>query len=100
MTPGGSSILSYNVKALTGGFDWKLSMQKAIELPNLVARASTFSSEPELFSKETLDGLATRGIVLKAGFGENSGLHGIIRRPNGLYEGGADPRREGIARWY
>jgi gamma-glutamyltranspeptidase/glutathione hydrolase len=30
------------------------------------------------------------------GFGENSGLHGIKAVPGG-WQGGADPRREGVA---
>ena len=44
--------------------------------------------------------LAKKGVVLRAaGLGEASGLHGIVKRKGG-YEGGADPRREGVARGY
>jgi gamma-glutamyltranspeptidase/glutathione hydrolase len=43
-------------------------------------------------------GLAAKGVTLKAGFAaEGSGLHGVTFR-NGSLEGGADPRREGVAR--
>jgi gamma-glutamyltranspeptidase/glutathione hydrolase len=44
--------------------------------------------------------LAKKGVALRAaGLGEASGLHGIVKRKGG-YEGGADPRREGVARGY
>jgi gamma-glutamyltranspeptidase / glutathione hydrolase len=36
---------------------------------------------------------------VRSGFGEDSGLHGIAAK-NGGYEGGADPRREGVARGF
>ena len=35
--------------------------------------------------------------MVKPGRGEDSGLHGIMVR-GGKLEGGADPRREGVAR--
>jgi len=37
------------------------------------------------------------GYTVEERTGENSGLHVIVVRDNGL-EGGADPRREGIAK--
>jgi gamma-glutamyltranspeptidase/glutathione hydrolase len=40
--------------------------------------------------------LAARGVELKAGRGEESGLHGVILRGPGQFETGADPRREGV----
>jgi gamma-glutamyltranspeptidase/glutathione hydrolase len=43
-------------------------------------------------------GLAAKGVVLRAGGGaEASGLHGVLMTPKGL-TGGADPRREGMAK--
>jgi len=97
-SPGGSSILVYNAKALVGIFAWGLSMQAAFELPNLIARGDDFSGEIAKFSPEVLAGLRERGIELKTGYAEGSGLHGIMRKPDGTYEGGVDPRREGVLR--
>jgi gamma-glutamyltranspeptidase/glutathione hydrolase len=94
-SPGGNSILAYNLKAVVGVLDWKLPMDKAIALPNLVARGSNYGSEPELFAPGVVDGLAARGIKLKPGQGENSGLHGVLVQ-DGKLTGGADPRREGV----
>lgn len=95
-SPGGSSILAYNAKAVLGVLAWKLSMQQAIDLPNLVARGQSFTGELARFSPAILEGLRGRGIDLTEGHSENSGLHGLLRKPDGTYEGGADPRREGI----
>lgn len=95
-SPGGSSILAYNLKALVGVLDWGLTMDEAIELPNLVARGDTFTGDSARFDERVLRGLADRGMVLKDTGAEVSGLHGVIVRPNGL-EGGADSRREGVA---
>ena len=47
------------------------------------------------FSPEVLEGLRQRGIDLKPGQGEDSGLTGALIR-NGRIDGAADPRREGV----
>jgi gamma-glutamyltranspeptidase/glutathione hydrolase len=95
-SPGGSSILDYNTKTAVGVLAWKLSMQAAIELPNLIAHGNDIAGEVDRFSPEVLAGLRDRGINLEAGHVENSGLHGLLRHPDGTLEGGADSRREGI----
>src|SRR3984893_3831612 len=96
--PGGSASLEYNAKALVGLLAWKLSLKQAIELPNLIARGDTFSGELGKFAPAVLTGLRERGIELKAGRAENSGLHGVVRLADGSCEGAADSRREGVAR--
>ena len=70
-------------------------MQDSIALPNLVARGENFNGEVTRFSPEMLAGLRERGIELRPGQGEDSGLHGVMVR-DGRIEGGADPRREGV----
>jgi gamma-glutamyltranspeptidase/glutathione hydrolase len=97
-SPGGSSILDYNTKTAVGVLAWKLSMQAAIELPNLIARGNDIAGEVDRFSPEVLAGLKDRGIVLEPGHVENSGLHGLLRHPDGTLEGGADSRREGVVK--
>ena len=62
------------------------------------ASGDTFSGEIAKFSPALLAGLRERGIELKSGHAENSGLHGVLRHPDGSYEGAADSRREGVAR--
>jgi gamma-glutamyltranspeptidase/glutathione hydrolase len=72
-------------------------MQQAVALPNLVSRGEAYSAEIDRFGPDLVAGLAQQGVTLKAtGIGEVSGLHGVIKRKGG-YEGGADPRREGVA---
>jgi gamma-glutamyltranspeptidase/glutathione hydrolase len=44
--------------------------------------------------------MAAKGLTLRSSGGENSGLHGVIVREGGRLEGGADPRREGVARGF
>lgn len=97
-SPGGSAITEYNAKALVGLLAWRLSIKQAIELPNLIARGDTFTGELSKFTPEVLAGLRERGMVLKTGRAENSGLHGIVRLADGTYQGAADSRREGVAR--
>jgi gamma-glutamyltranspeptidase/glutathione hydrolase len=97
-SPGGSSILEYNAKAVVGILAWGLSMQESINLPNIIAHGNEFSGEVAKFPAAVRDGLRDRGMELVPGRAEGSGLHGILRRPDGTYEGGADPRREGVVR--
>ncbi len=96
-SPGGNAIPAYVAKTLVGVLDWKLSMQDAMDLPNLVARGPDFNGEAHKFSAEVLEGLKVRGVVVKRGAGEESGLHGVFL-VDGRLVGGADGRREGVAR--
>jgi gamma-glutamyltranspeptidase/glutathione hydrolase len=97
-SPGGLAIPSFVLKGIVGVLDWNLTMQQAVALPNLVAIGDNYISEPEKFAPGVVDGLSALGITLKGGYGvEESGLHGVIVRGDGL-EGGADPRREGVAK--
>jgi len=91
---GGNSILAYVGKSVVGAADWRLPMQDAIALPNLVARGAAFQGEVTKFTPQVLAGLRALGIDLKPGQGEDSGLQGVIVR-DGVVDGGYDPRREG-----
>jgi gamma-glutamyltranspeptidase/glutathione hydrolase len=96
-SPGGNAIPAYVAKTLVGVLDWRLSMQQAIDLPNLVARGDAFNGEAHRFPEAVLVELATRGIEVRRGSGEESGIHGVMLRDGG-FDGGADSRREGVAR--
>lgn len=96
-SPGGNSIPAYNLKALVGILDWKLSMEQAVALPNLIARGPGTSAEVAKFAPGVNDGLTARGVTARPGGGEDSGLHGVMLR-GGKLEGAADPRREGAAK--
>ena len=92
---GGSAILAYVGKSLVAAVDWGLPMQAAIALPNLVARGRNFNGEVTKFSPTIMAELAARGIELKPGQGEDSGVQGVLIR-DGRIDGGVDPRREGV----
>jgi gamma-glutamyltranspeptidase/glutathione hydrolase len=92
---GGNAILAYVAHSLVGAIDWNLSMSDALWAPNLVARGPNFNGEVTKFSPEILAGLRQRGIDLKPGQGEDSGLTGVLMR-DGRVDAAADPRREGV----
>jgi gamma-glutamyltranspeptidase/glutathione hydrolase len=99
-SPGGPSILAYNLKALVAILDWKLPVTQALALPNLVSHGAVFTSETQKFAPGVADGLAAGGVkIVSSSYGEDSGLHAVVARPGGL-DGGADPRREGVALGY
>ena len=91
---GGNAILAYVAKSMIAAIDWNLPTQEALAAPNLVARGANFNGEVTKFSPELLAALAARGINLKPGQGEDSGVHAVMIR-NGRVDGGYDPRREG-----
>ena len=98
-SPGGSAILAYNAKALIGLLAWDLPLQQAFDLPNVIARGSDFYGEMPRIAPELASQLAERGVALKSGRGEESGLHGVAVRGNpAAFEAAADPRREGVWR--
>ncbi len=100
-SPGGTAILAYNARALIAVLDWGLPVQRAFDLPNLVAKGDGFGADTQRFSDSLREGLAARGVTLRPNDSETSGLHGGMWRegPTGWgWDGGADDRREGVAR--
>jgi gamma-glutamyltranspeptidase/glutathione hydrolase len=108
-SPGGSRIILYVLKTIVALIDWGLDAQAAAALDNFGSRGSTFELEfsplspmqvlasPLAIRSPLWHALKIRpyGHVL-AFDAQTSGVHVIVRRPDGTLEGGADPRREGI----
>ena len=92
---GGNAIIAYVGKSLVAAVDWNMPMPQALSAPNLVARGARFNGEVTKFPTNVLVGLRERGIDLKPGQGEDSGVQGVMIR-DGRIDGGADPRREGV----
>ncbi|MES2757537.1 MAG: gamma-glutamyltransferase [Pseudomonadota bacterium] len=99
-SPGGTAIINYVAKTLVGTMDWGLNVQQAIALPNFGSRNGPTELEQRRFPQATVDALKARGHTIR--FSEqNSGLHGIQRlsiHGTDFWFGGADPRREGVAK--
>jgi gamma-glutamyltranspeptidase/glutathione hydrolase len=108
-SPGGSRIILYVLKTIVALIDWGLDAQAAAALDNFGSRGSTFELEftplsamqvlasPFAIRSPLWHALKIRpyGHIL-AFDAQTSGVHVIVRRPDGALEGGADPRREGI----
>jgi gamma-glutamyltranspeptidase/glutathione hydrolase len=92
---GGNAIIAYVAHSLVASVDWRMTMADALAAPNVVARGPNFNGEVTKFSPAILKGLRQRGIGLKPGQGEDSGLTGVLIR-DGQVDGAADPRREGV----
>jgi len=94
-SPGGSRIIGYVAKTIIAALDWKLNVQQAINLPHFVNRngATDLEKGTDIAGfKPALEKIGHRVRVKPL----TSGLHGIAITKTGL-EGGADPRREGVA---
>ena len=94
-SPGGSSIIGYVAKTLIAVLDWNLSLQDAIALPHHINKNALTELEEGTLLEKIAPALEKLGHVVRIG-PKTSGLHGIRVLPAGL-EGGADPRREGVA---
>lgn len=102
-SPGGNSIVGYVAKTLAAVLDWGATAQEASALPNVVARGpivrvetSDATAGPNAIGKKWLETLTSQGFKTQEVSGEVSGLNLIVARKDHL-EGGADPRREGVA---
>ncbi|MBS0232722.1 MAG: gamma-glutamyltransferase [Proteobacteria bacterium] len=94
-SPGGSQIILYVVKTLVGMIDWRLDAQRAASLTNFGSQGGPFMIEYSLPIMWSAFELTTYGQAV-SGATMTSGVNTIARH-NGLLEGGADPRREGVA---
>jgi gamma-glutamyltranspeptidase/glutathione hydrolase len=102
-SPGGSNIIQYVTKTLIGVLDWNFDIQQAINLGNFGAQltATTVLERATPVAKLQSE-LEARGHVISV-IDQTSGSHGITIQDrssdrNKRLAGGADPRREGIAK--
>ncbi|MBO6552541.1 MAG: gamma-glutamyltransferase [Roseitalea sp.] len=93
-SPGGSRIIGYVAKSIIAHIDWGMNVQQAIAMPHLVNRFGTYDLEDATTATEFAEPLAGLGFEINVR-DLNSGLHAIAIGDR--LEGGADPRREGIA---
>lgn len=95
-SPGGTRIILYVVKSLVALIDWQYDAQAAAALINFGSQGEAF--EIEMGWRAVGPALSMVGYGQNVDFGlMNSGTHIVVRRPDGVLEGGADPRREGAA---
>ena len=85
----------YVLKALIAQLDWRLDAQDAASLPNFGSRNGPFEIEQGPWSTRHANAMRERGHEISV-TPMTSGLH-LIDVRNGRLEGGADPRREGVA---
>jgi gamma-glutamyltranspeptidase/glutathione hydrolase len=94
-SPGGPGIILFNLKAVIALLDWHLDPQAATALANFGSTGGPFLLEPGQEWDPLADGMAKLGHEVER-FPFTSGLAIIAVTPEG-FEGGADPRREGVA---
>lgn len=94
-SPGGVFIIPYVAKAIIGLMDWDMDMQEAIDRPHLVNAFGPYLLEAGTPAEEMAGPLDAMGYEIEIR-DLNSGLHGISL-VDGVFQGGADPRREGVA---
>ncbi len=89
-SPGGSMIIGYVAKTIIAWADWGMDVQQAVALPHLVNRFGPYDlEEPRLAA-------ALRDMGYEVTLRDlTSGLHMI--EIGETLQGGADPRREGLA---
>lgn len=94
-SPGGSFIINFVAKTLVATLDWGMDIQSAISLPNFGSRNGATEIEKGTAVENLIGPLKSMDHEVRA-IDLTSGLHGIMRTSDG-WQGGADPRREGIA---
>ncbi|WP_234413787.1 gamma-glutamyltransferase family protein [Ideonella sp. A 288] len=105
-SPGGATIIQYVAKTLVGVLDWGMNAQQATSMIDFGAANSpntnVGSEHPnvDISANAANDALITglRGLGHTVNTAaQSSGLGTIVRRSDGRgYDGGADPRREGV----
>lgn len=94
-SPGGSRIIPYVAQSIVGTLIWQQDIQTAISQPHyLHMNGSSLDLEAGSFLMQHKTDLEERGYRVKIRE-LNSGLHGITVN-DGVLQGGADPRREGL----
>lgn len=99
-SPGGSAIINYVAKSIIAMVDWRLSAQQAATLPNFGSRNGATELEQGTTLEAMKPELERRAHAVSL-MEFTSGLHILRRVRKGKaqqWQGGADPRREGVVR--
>jgi gamma-glutamyltranspeptidase/glutathione hydrolase len=94
-SPGGAGIILFNLKTIFALLDWQLDAAQAAALLNFGSTQDVILMEPGEVWDGLAAGLEAKGHKIRR-MDMTSGEHIIAVTPEGL-EGGADPRREGVA---
>lgn len=95
---GGSRIPLYVLKTIVALIDWQLDPQAAAALMNFGSRGGPVEIEVD-DPKAVWHALKLKPLGHRIRADQlTSGTHVVLLRPDGTLQGGADPRREGIAR--
>jgi gamma-glutamyltranspeptidase/glutathione hydrolase len=93
---GGSRIIGDTLHTVIGLLDWKLSMQEAIALPRVLSANGPVELEAGTPLAAQADALRALGHQVQVR-SHDGGLTGVRRMDDG-WQGGADPRRDGVAK--
>ena len=102
-TPGRHAQVQTNFQLAVGLIDQHFDVQRAIEEPRWYHEGGKALKIESRFSEATRKGLAAKGhdLVLLGDWAEvTGGAQAIAIDENGVFSGGADPRREGHASGY
>jgi gamma-glutamyltranspeptidase/glutathione hydrolase len=94
-SPGGATIIPFVAQTLVALIDWEMDIQAAISMPRMVHPFGDYVLEAGTPAENWAEELEAMGYSV-AVRELTSGLQGVAFTATGL-EGGADPRREGVA---
>ena len=102
-TPGAQAQVQTNFQLAVGLIDQGFDVQRAIEEPRWYHESGRALKMEARFAEATRKALAAKGheVVVLGDWAEvTGGAQAIAIDPNGVFSGGADPRREGNAAGY
>lgn len=95
---GGSRIIGYVLKTLIAHLDWRMPLEQAVALPNVLYSGQAIEVEANTGALRRVAGLESRGHAVFV-TDLTSGVHGLARDGE-RWQGVADPRMTGVSRGY
>jgi gamma-glutamyltranspeptidase/glutathione hydrolase len=86
-------------RVLVAVLDWNVDLQEAIAMPNFGSRNGPTELERDRVTADLIEALKARGheVLLIHQTSGLQGMHRVRRDGRAMWQGAADPRREGVA---